>query len=222
MHSLVVNHISVRRAERMVLSDISFGVSSGEVLRLVGHNGSGKTTLIRTIAGLLTAEVGDIRLAGGQDDATVGEQSHLVGHHNAIKPAMTVSENLAFWQRFLDGPADGVARALDVFRLDALADIPAGLLSAGQKRRTGLARLLVADRPIWLLDEPTTSLDTATSDLVVKVIDQHARSGGLAIVATHLAMSFEGARDLALRAGRVVRVGEPSPNSAAEMEAGRS
>lgn len=194
----------MRRGERTVLRDINVSVKSGEVLRLVGHNGSGKTTLIRTIAGLLPADEGRIALDGADEDASICELCHLIGHHNALKSSLSVRENLTFWQRYLGGTRTFVDEALDYFHLEALADIPTGLLSAGQKRRTGLARLMVAKRPIWLLDEPTTSLDTASCTLVTDAIDAHTRAGGLAIVATHLTMAMAGARDLALKAGEVV------------------
>ena len=195
---LEVDRMAVARGERIVVAGVSFVIAAGDVLLLRGPNGSGKTTLIRAIAGLLPIAAGDVRLVGGAEDVEVGAQAHLIGHANGIKPALSVRENLRFWNRFLGGTADAVERAIAHFQLEPLAEIPAGLLSAGQKRRTGLARLLVAERPLWLLDEPTTSLDTASAGLVARAIEQHARRGGLALVATHLDMGLAGARALTL------------------------
>ncbi|MEM7774845.1 MAG: heme ABC exporter ATP-binding protein CcmA [Pseudomonadota bacterium] len=204
VQALAIEHVSVRRGERLVLRDVSFRLDRAGTLLLKGHNGSGKTTLIRTIAGLLPAETGAITLEGGRAEAEPGEQSHTIGHANGLKSSLSVRENLRFWRDFLSGPRDGVDRALAEFQLDDLADIPTAYLSAGQKRRTGLARLLVADRPLWLLDEPTTSLDTASTQVVVAAIEQHVTSGGLAIVATHLDLATRNAREVTLRAGAVV------------------
>jgi heme exporter protein A len=128
----------------------------------------------------------------------VGEQCHYVGHLNAIKSALTVEENAAFWCHFLGGEAERIATALAAFGLDALRDIPAAYLSAGQKRRLGLARVLVAERPIWLLDEPTVSLDEAAQAVLARAVDAHTGHGGLVVAATHMPLAFAGARELRL------------------------
>lgn len=135
----------------------------------------------------------------------MGEVCHFVGHLDGIKSHLTAAENLTFWATYLSDQADSghsvayrVYDALEVFALDALADIPAGYMSAGQKRRLGLARLLVAHRPLWLLDEPTVSLDTGSADILVKAINRHLRDGGMAIVATHLPLAIEPARGISL------------------------
>lgn len=212
---LTVEHLSVARNDVPVVSDVSFSVSAGRALIVRGANGAGKTTMLRALAGLLPTVSGRIALTGNSDgfthddEATVGERAHLVGHHNGIKAHMTVAENLRFWARFLgsqkrtqkagatSSSAGGnaateasVEAALAAFDLLELADIPTGLLSAGQKRRTGLARLIAAPRPIWLLDEPTTSLDTTSAERVSDAVNKHLADGGLAVVATHLPLDI--------------------------------
>jgi heme exporter protein A len=175
-------------------------VETGTALLVTGPNGAGKTTLLRTLAGLLRPETGQIRLEGGAEDATLGEQCHYLGHANAVKPSLTVAENAAFWSGYLGGTADRLDTALDAFGLAALRDIPAGYLSAGQRRRAGLLRLLLADRTIWLLDEPTASLDDAAQKALVGAVNRHLSQGGLAVAATHLPLGFD--RTQGVRLGR--------------------
>lgn len=185
----------------MIIRDLSFAVSGGEALLLTGRNGAGKTTLLRALAGFLRPHSGSIRLTGGDPETSIGEQAHVVAHANAIKTALTVRENVAFWQKFLnvgDDKSDAIETALAQFGLLELSDFPAGYLSAGQKRRLGLARLLCAYRPVWLLDEPTVSLDTASSALLADAVNAHTRGGGIAIAATHLPIGLERARELKL------------------------
>src|SRR5581483_134879 len=195
---LIADDLASIRGGRTLFSGLSFTVGEGEALLLTGPNGAGKTTLIRTIAGLLGPAAGSVRLEGGGADRSVGEQCHYVGHLNAIKSALTVEENAAFWCRFLGGEAERIATALAAFGLDALRDIPAAYLSAGQKRRLGLARVLVAERPIWLLDEPTVSLDEAAQAVLARAVDAHTGHGGLVVAATHMPLAFAGARELRL------------------------
>jgi heme exporter protein A len=142
------------------------------------------------IAGLIRPAEGRLVLEGGDAELSAGEQAHYVGHLDPIKPALTVTENLAFWARFLNGKADVggtalVERGLTAVGLADLAQLPAGYLSAGQRRRLSLARVLAAPRPIWLLDEPTTALDAASQDRLRRVMHDHLSSGGLVIAATH-------------------------------------
>ena len=139
-----------------------------------------------------------IRLEGGDAESSLGEQCHYVGHLNALKSSLSVEENAAFWCRFLGGRRDGLEAALAAFGLAALRDIPAAYLSAGQKRRLGLARLLLAERPIWLLDEPTVSLDTAGQAALASAVEGHLAKGGLAIAATHVPLGLSKARELHL------------------------
>lgn len=200
----------------MIIRDLSFVVSGGEALLLTGRNGAGKTTLLRALAGYLRPVSGSIRLAGGDPQSSLGEQAHVVAHANAIKPALTVRENVAFWQKFLHVGADqsdAIDKALAQFGLSDLSDFPAGYLSAGQKRRLGLARLLCADRRVWLLDEPTVSLDTASSAMLADAVNDHTRAGGIAIAATHLPIGLERARELKLNDSALLQ-GTASPSEA--------
>ncbi len=194
---LIVNALAQSRGNRMLFRDLSFKVESGEALILSGPNGTGKTTLLRTIAGLVPQEAGTVALEGGDDERSVGDQAHLVGHANAIKGALTVAENAVAWSAILGGTSD-VAPALDALDIGSLTDIPAQYLSAGQKRRLGLARLLLAPRPLWLLDEPTVSLDAGNRERVAVLIKAHMTRGGIVIAATHLPLGVDGARELAL------------------------
>ncbi len=165
---------------------------------MTGPNGAGKTTLLRAVAGLIRPEAGKVSLEGGEADATVGEQCHFVGHLNAVKPSLTAIENLRFWKDALGGDEQPLARALERFGLGEMADVPGGYLSAGQKRRIGLARLLVAQRPVWLLDEPTVSLDAASVSTFAAIVAEHLAGGGIAIAATHVPLGIAGARELRL------------------------
>lgn len=194
---LTVDELVVRRGGREVIGGLSFRLGDGEGLLLTGPNGAGKTTLIRAIAGLLRAEAGTVRLDGASEPEEVGLNCHLIGHLNGLKSSMTVTENLTFWSRFL-GDGSGVDAALDRLGLADIEDLPAGYLSAGQKRRLGLARLLVARRPLWLLDEPTVSLDAASTQILAGIVAGHVRSGGMAIAATHIPLGIAAMRELKL------------------------
>jgi heme exporter protein A len=203
---LIVDNLAVERGGRIVISELSFAVKRGEVLLLTGPNGIGKTTLLRTLAGYIAPVEGSARAAGvDSDERRPAEDLHYLGHLNGIRSSLTVAENARFWAGFLAGAAasDSLARvdeALERFGLDALADVPAAWLSAGQKRRLGLTRLLLAPRPVWLLDEPTTSLDAASTTLLVQIINNHTAAGGLAVIATHAPLELERARELRLGA----------------------
>lgn len=200
--TLVADNLSIRRGERTILSGVSFTVAAGHALILMGPNGAGKTTLLRTIAGLLAPAAGSLRLDDLQDAATTGdavaEHCHFVGHLNAIKPALSVIENAEFWASYLGGPPDGVMAALERFRMADLVSVQAGLLSAGQKRRLGLSRLLLAPRPVWLLDEPAVSLDTASQGLLATTVNRHLAGGGIVVAATHQRLDFSPAREFRL------------------------
>jgi heme exporter protein A len=146
-----------------------------------------------------------VAVTGAQDDRDIAEVCHFVGHLDGIKTHLTAAENLAFWGAYLAGPDDAatgletrVEAALQGFALDALADIPAGYLSAGQKRRLALARLAVAVRPLWLLDEPTVSLDVASAELLTAAINVHLKRGGMAVIATHVPMALAPAQSIRL------------------------
>jgi heme exporter protein A len=183
------------RGGREVFSGLDFDASSGEALAVTGPNGSGKTSLLRLIAGLLTAEGGSIGLEGGEAELTLPEQAHYLGHRDALKPALSVVENLAFWRDFLGGEAFPIAESLAAVGLDHAAHLPAAFLSAGQRRRLSIARLLTARRPIWLLDEPTNALDTAGQAMFAVLMADHLARGGLIIAATHAPLGIA-AREL--------------------------
>jgi heme exporter protein A len=173
------------RGGRDVFSGLDFEVSSGEALAVTGANGSGKTSLLRMIAGLLTVADGSIGLEGGETELTLPEQAHYLGHRDALKPALSVLENLAFWRDFLGGEAFDARISLAAVGLDHAVHLPAAYLSAGQRRRLSIARLLAVRRPIWLLDEPTNALDTAGQNMFAALMEDHLSRGGLIIAATH-------------------------------------
>ena len=201
---LAAKNLVIERGGRVIVSGVSFAVGQGEALLLTGANGAGKTTLLRALAGFLPLSGGTIRVEGGDADKSLAEQAHAIGHANAVKAHLTVAENVLFWSRFLngdDGAEQRTAAAIEAFALSDLEDFPASYLSAGQKRRVGLARLLAAPRPIWLLDEPTVSLDTASSARLARVVNAHTSGGGMVIAATHLPLGLERAREFKLERG---------------------
>jgi heme exporter protein A len=202
---LSVEQLVVERGARRVVDGLSFAVAAGEAVVLVGPNGAGKTTVIRTVAGLIAAAGGTLMLEGGDPDRDIAAQAHYIGHLNALKPALTVEENLRFWAEYLGGVRASAAAlddALAAFDLEPLAMIPAGYLSAGQKRRACLARLIVTPRPLWLLDEPTVSLDAASVQLLAKRVGQHVAGGGLVLAATHIPLGLSSERRLTIGGGR--------------------
>jgi heme exporter protein A len=174
------------RGGREVFSGLDFEARSGEAIAVTGPNGSGKTSLLRLVAGLLSMAGGSIDLEGGEAELTLPEQAHYLGHRDALKPALSVLENLSFWRDFLGGDGSDAVQSLQLVGLDHAAHLPAAFLSAGQRRRLSMARLLATPRPIWLLDEPTSALDAAGQDLFVALMTKHLGRGGLVIAATHL------------------------------------
>lgn len=183
------------RGGRNVFSGLDFAASSGEVLAVTGLNGSGKTSLLRLIAGLLSPAEGRIALEGGEGELTLPEQAHYLGHRDALKPALSVMENLLFWRDFIGGAVFEGDASLTAVALDHAAHLPAAYLSAGQRRRLSLARLLAVRRPVWLLDEPTSALDTAGQELFAGLMRDHLARGGLIVAATHTPLGIE-SRDL--------------------------
>lgn len=203
---LIAEQLTCVRGGRRVFSGVSLRLKAGEGLLLTGPNGAGKSSLLRMMAGFLKPGGGKLRLTGA-GDATPGECCHFIGHANAVKRALSVEENLRFWAGYLGG--DGIGQALATLDLEDLRDVPAALLSAGQARRLALARLLVAPRPLWLLDEPTVSLDTASCGLVAKIVRAHLSGGGIAVAATHLPLgvTFRHRLDMGGTAGPARRKG---------------
>jgi heme exporter protein A len=195
---LVGDKLSSVRGSRTLFAELSFDVAAGQALLVTGPNGAGKTTLLRTIAGFLRPNAGRVALEQGQPDHTLSEQCHYVGHLNAVKATLTVAENADFWSAFLGRERSRGEAALATFGLAALRDIPAGYLSAGQKRRLGLARVLLAERPIWVLDEPSAALDEAAQRTLVEVVNAHLAAGGIVVAATHAPLAFAGLRELRL------------------------
>ena len=183
------------RGGREVFSGLDFEACSGEALAIIGANGSGKTSLLRMIAGLLAVADGSIGLQGGESELTLPEQAHYLGHRDALKPALSVLENLNFWRDFLGGEASDARDCLGAVGLDHAVGLPAAYLSAGQRRRLSIARLLAVRRPVWLLDEPTNALDTAGQSLFAGLMAEHLGRGGLIVAATHAPLGIA-AREL--------------------------
>ena len=183
--------LSLDRGGRRVLQDLSFEAAAGSALVVTGANGAGKSTLLRLIAGLLRPLEGELAVEGGDPELSIPQQCHYFGHMDALKPQLSVEENLGFWRAFSGTADETVLDALDRVGLARLASLPAAYLSAGQRRRLAFARLLVTRRPIWLLDEPTSALDAASEARLLEIVGDHLAGGGLVVAATHLALPFE-------------------------------
>lgn len=184
------------RGGREVFAGLEFALSAGEALIVTGRNGAGKSSLLRMIAGLVRIAGGRLQLEGGDPELSIPEQTHYLGHQDALKPSLSVQENLHFWAKYLGNGSGG--EVLAEVGLESLADLPAGYLSAGQRRRLSLARLLTVRRPIWLLDEPTSALDAASQSRLSDFMRRHLAGGGLIVAATHGPIGLEPARELRL------------------------
>ena len=195
---LIAENLAGERGGEPVFSGVSFALADGAGLVVTGPNGSGKSTLLRIIAGLLPSATGTIRLEDpdSPEAPEVASACHYLGHGNAMKTALSVEENLVFWQEFAGEQHLSVAEALDMIGLPQVASLPYGYLSTGQKRRVSIAKLLVSYRPIWLLDEPTAGLDRASEAQFAALVRAHLEDGGLAIAATHLPLGVDGLREL--------------------------
>ena len=190
------------RGDHLVFSELSFRLEPGGAVVLIGRNGSGKTTLLRLIAGLMPRAAGDVLWAGEDalaDLPSHGERLAYLGHQDALKLGLTAAENLALWARVpRDGRASAIEAALAAVGLEDLAHLPARMLSAGQRRRVAIARLLVSDAVLWLLDEPTTALDTASVARLGGLAAAHRAAGGMIVAATHLDLPLPGAVEFSL------------------------
>jgi heme exporter protein A len=181
------------RGERTVFTGLDFNLDAGGALVLIGPNGSGKSSLLRLMTGLLPQAEGNLSWnneAISEDPEAHAGRMHYVGHHDAVKPVLSVTENVAFWAS-LRGVAVDVMAALETFGIAHLADVPGRFLSAGQKRRVNLARILAAPAPLWLLDEPTTALDKQTIAALEATITAHRNGGGMVVISTHSEMQLE-------------------------------
>ena len=179
--SLRVTDLAISRGGALLVEGLSFALAPGRAIALRGPNGIGKTTLLRTLAGLQSPVRGGVE---GADDRVA-----FAGHADGIKATLTTLENLQFWAGVFG--TNGIDTALAAFRVGALAHRAAGELSAGQKRRLGLARLLVTGRPVWLLDEPTVSLDSEAVGWFAEAVTVHLGQGGSALIATHVDLGLE-------------------------------
>ncbi len=193
---LKADNLACNRGGREVFAGLNFSLSGGEALVVTGRNGAGKSSLLRVIAGLVRVAAGRLQLDGGGHEATIGEQSHYVGHQDAVKPSLTVHENLKFWAQYFGAGAAAIGTALEAVDLAPLAELPAAYLSAGQRRRLSIARLVAVPRPLWLLDEPTSALDVPSQNRLADLMRRHLAGGGMIVAAAHGPIGLERAREL--------------------------
>ncbi len=182
---LTGRNVRCMRGGREIFSGLNFEIQAGKALAVTGTNGAGKSSLLRMIAGLLPVADGAISASGGEAELTLSEQAHFLGHRDALKPALTVTENLNFWRDFLGGKTADAKASLESVGLGHVAQLPAAVLSAGQRRRLSVARLLAVQRPLWLLDEPMSALDLSGQRIFAALMTKHLKSGGLIVAATH-------------------------------------
>jgi heme exporter protein A len=195
---LTARDLACLRGDRAVFAGLSLALAPGEALLLTGANGAGKSTLLRILAGLLPPAEGLV--AWGGEDIAADPGAHArrlryVSHQDALKPALSVTENLSFFAALHGGQ---VGPALDALALGPLAELPARVLSSGQKRRLALARLALAPAPLWLLDEPTTGLDAASVERLRPLLAAHRAGGGMVVAATHIPLPLDAPRELRL------------------------
>ncbi|MBZ9675314.1 heme ABC exporter ATP-binding protein CcmA [Mesorhizobium sp. ES1-1] len=199
---LIAENLGGERGGEPVFSGVDFALAQGQALIVTGRNGSGKSTLLRVVAGLLPAAQGRLLIEGGGEDfPTVAAACHYLGHLNAMKTALSVTENLRFWRDFSGPGLSSVDEALDTVGLGGIGHLPFGYLSTGQRRRAAIAKLLVSQRPLWLLDEPTSGLDKASEARFSALMTRYCEGGGMILAATHLPLGIAGAKELAMRVG---------------------
>lgn len=196
---LIAENLGGERGGETVFSGVGFALDQGQALVVTGPNGSGKSTLLRIVAGLLPVAEGRLLLEGGGEVfPSIASACHYLGHQNAMKPALSVAENLRFWRDFNGGGDVGVDEALETVGLGGIGHLPFGYLSTGQRRRAAIAKLLVSQRPLWLLDEPTAGLDKASEARFAGLMARHCAGGGLIVAATHLPLGLDGAKTLVM------------------------
>ncbi|ANG95049.1 heme ABC exporter, ATP-binding protein CcmA [Brucella pseudogrignonensis] len=193
---LGAENLAGERGGETIFAGLSFEVSSGEALIVTGPNGSGKSTLLRIICGLLAPEAGKIELLEDRAALPVRAACHYLGHQNAMKPALSVRENLLFWQKFNGSVRFDIDEALEAVDLPGVEHLPFGYLSTGQKRRVSIAKLLTSYRPLWIVDEPTAGLDKASEARFAELMRDHMGEGGMVIAATHIPLGLEVVRTL--------------------------
>ncbi len=189
--SLKIDNVTLSRGELDLFENFSAMLAPGEALVLKGANGAGKSSALLAFAGHLPIKSGKIQWLGLGSEESADSQMHLIGHLPAVQRGLTVRENLTFWTALYDGVTSAVEPAIAAAGLSGLEHLSCAVLSAGQTRRLALARLVAIPRPIWLLDEPTSALDAEGSLWVETLIDAHLAAGGLAVIATHLALGIE-------------------------------
>jgi heme exporter protein A len=201
--ALTGDKLSCRRGFKPLFRDLDLTARAGRALVVTGPNGAGKSSLLRLLAGLLAPSAGNVRLSGGPEEGGLREHLHYLGHDDAVKGALTVAANLDFWRQVLGPTGCDVEEALDEVGLGGLGRLRASVLSAGQKRRLAIARLLVSQRPIWILDEPTTALDVKAQAQFAAFGRAHLAAGGILIAATHAPLDLGEADELNL-SGRTI------------------
>lgn len=193
--TLIAEMLACRRGGRLIFEGLSFSLGSGEAIALTGRNGAGKSSLIAMICGRLRPADGTLRIDGA-GDTPLAELIHLVGHRDGLKTALTARENLDFAQALFGDASASAEEALAAVGLPHVAVLPVGYLSAGQRRRVALARLLVSRRPLWLLDEPASALDTAAQAMLIGLMRDHLSQGGAILAATHGPLGLDAAREV--------------------------
>ncbi len=197
---LEAENLAGERGGETIFAGLSFALSEGEALVVTGPNGSGKCTLLRIISGLLQPEAGKVELREDGTVFPVRAACHYLGHQNAMKPALSVRENLSFWQKFNGAAQTEIDEALEAVDLPGVEHLPFGYLSTGQKRRVSIAKLLVSHRPLWIVDEPTAGLDKASEARFAELMRGHMRDGGMIVAATHIPLGLEGVSALDMAA----------------------